>query len=111
LQGLRSCGNLTGIKFCYFISKNINLLKRKEREILEKLDDIKKEFAAKDEDGNPIIKDNQYDIQNKEGFNAKIKELMDSECEDIELHKLEEKNLPDTITANQMTAIVDLIEE
>lgn len=112
LQGLRSCGSLSGIKFCYFIAKNSNKLMPKESEILKKLDEIKKEFAEKDEIGKFIVKDNQYSIKDMESFNKKVEEFMDSEInEEIELHKIAQKNLPDNITAQQMTAIFELIEE
>ena len=131
-------------KFSYFISKNkslinpeINVLKEIEKpskEFLkyekEKLNTIIK-YAVKKEDGNPLIINNQYKIDNVKGFELehdklkekykdciKEKETKDKEIEEIlneeieiELYKIKIDLIPD-IEVDKMDVLIklDLIE-
>ena len=113
-KALNSMGNLTGTKFVYGVSKNINILKP-EIESLEKAitlskefgiyDDARvelaKEYAKKDEKGvaltNKTMKDGkviseEYILDNKEAFEKALKKL---QKENQEVISTREKQVED----------------
>src|SRR3990167_10828895 len=87
-RNLNRLGDLKGVKFAYAVSKNINLIKT-EIDLLEKaiapseeykkVDELRvaicEKYAKKDENGKVIIKDNAYDIEDTEAFEAELKKL------------------------------------
>lgn len=82
--------------------------------ILETLDEtvrkIKLEYATKDEKGEPIVTDNKYKIEDTKGITKAFKELDEIETE-VTLHKIKKDELPEDITAEQLTGIMEIVEE
>ena len=143
-QALNKLGNLSGVKFAYAVSKNINLIEPEIKSLeksLEASDEFKKfeekrmalveKFAKKNEKGEKIVKDNQYEIDNQKEFdeefeNLKVenKEVYDARQKQIEeyndllqsestveLHKINLSDVPSNITVAQMASISSLVEE
>jgi hypothetical protein len=82
--------------------------------------------ADKDDAGKAIIENNAYKISDMTKFNEEFSKLREKyeitakeeafdnfmkEEIDVELHTIKEENLPEDITAGQIEAIFDLIEE
>ncbi len=143
-QKLEEVSNLPGIKFAYAVSKNKQSIKT-ELSLLQEMAtasenylkydnariELCKKYAKKDEKGTPILKDNSYDIEDREAFDKEIemlqkenasvmderetqmKELetfLDEEIE-FELHKIKLEDVPQDITSIQMDGIINIIEE
>ena len=130
-------GKLKGTKFNYAMSKNTRLLKNEVQSIQEAEDkefgefeneriELVKECAKKDEKGNPVIENNQYQIENVEDFQTKFEALQEkheykakreafdkfmAEEVEVDLHTILLDNLPEEITKAQSDSIFDLIEE
>lgn len=143
-QQLEAMNNLRGVRFSYFVAKNINKLKS-EVEAMQKAAQSSQEFlefdiqraqlaekhAEKDKDGKPIQLGNMYDIRNKDKFNkewealkTKHKEVIKTRDKQVEeynsmlkeeaeydLHKIDIADVPEEISAGQMKAIFDLVNE
>lgn len=60
-------------------TKFIKRLDTALKEVKEGHEQLLKEHSNKDEEGNPIVIDNRYDIKNVEEFNKDFKELYDEE--------------------------------
>jgi len=87
-QALSNLKGLSGVKFCYGIVKNINLLKP-EVEAIQKTIEPKEDFqkyekerielaqkhAKKKEDGTPIIEGNRYVLENQKEFEKEFEKL------------------------------------
>jgi len=137
-QGLNQVKNLSGIKFAYVVSKNINKVNSEVETFKETIkpsdafNQYEKErielvelHAKKDEKGKSIIKGNEYEIENRQAFDAqfevlkeKHKEALDArekqlkdfdaflkEESKLELHKIDVNEVPSTITVAQMSGI------
>lgn len=145
-QALNQLGNLTGVKFAYGVSRNIAILKP-ELEALQKAIDptdeykkfdeerleIVKKYAKKDEKGEFIIKDNNYEMADQAGFDKEFeefkkkdgnKELFDARKKqldeynemlktesDVKLFKILLSEVPPTINVRQMHGISKIISE
>lgn len=144
-QGLKSVGKLVGVTFGYAVNKNLRTLKT-ELELLEetlkpseqflefrkKQEEIVKKYAKKDEKGEFVIENFNYDIKGSEEEVAKeIKPLREEYKEVLEAREAQEKaytellekesdfkpytvkkeDLPKEITGDQMASIFDIIEE
>jgi pyruvate/2-oxoacid:ferredoxin oxidoreductase beta subunit len=143
-DALNKVKSLSGIRFAYAISKNINKV-NSEIETFKERTNQSKEFqeyekerielvelhAKKDEKGKSIIVGNEYQIDNKEAFDAqfevlkeKHKEVIDArqkqiddfnlflkEESKIELHKVDYKDVPTNITVEQMSGILEIVNE
>lgn len=141
---LQQLGNLSGVKFSYTINKNIQLLEGEIKALEKTLDmsDEYKEFdkkriklaekySKKDEKGKPIIKDNNYELENAEEFNKAFKtlqienqelwdarekqvneynELLKTESE-VVLHKVNITDVPQNISVAQMNGIMSIVAE
>ena len=93
--------------------------------------EIVKKYAKKDEKGKFIIVNNQYEIENLEEFEKEFEDLQEKHSEvlekradqlkevdnlldkevDITLHKVNIKDIPQSITTKQLESIFDIIEE
>jgi hypothetical protein len=139
---LEKLSDISNTKFAYFIMKNMKILKP-EIDIIRELNQTSpayleyenkrlhlcQEFSKKDEDGNPVIKDNSYDIENTEDFNSKLGELqaqykdviavkhkkdleltefLMEEC-DLNFYKIKLENLPE-LSGRVMMSLEELIE-
>ena len=108
-EALTKLGNIAGVKFSYFVGRNINLLKP---EVVKYNDDRKillESCSEKDENGKLKTKENGDAIlKDTEVWAEKIKELLEEEV-NIDLYKININDIPDTITAGQLTGICDLI--
>lgn len=58
-------------------SKFIKLLNKRLKEIEEDRVALAKEYSHLDDEGNPIVKNNRYDIKDQESFNKELNELYD----------------------------------
>lgn len=136
--------NLKGVKFSFAVSKNIALLKP-EIEALQKAveqsEDFKKfeqerielakKHAKKDEKGEPVLKNNNYQLEDEDAFKVEFESLKEKNKEvieareaqtkefnellekenDIKFHKISIKDVPEDITTVQMNQIYSLISE
>jgi hypothetical protein len=144
-HALNAVASYPGAKFGYAVAKNLAKVKE-ECVIIEKLQEPSEEFKAydakrielckkwakKDEDGEPVIIGNEYDLkENMEKFKPEsaalaeeYKETLDArrkvmedvntllqEESDIVLHKIKEENLPEVITGEQVMGIMAMIED
>lgn len=108
-QGIKNISELKGQKFGYIIARNVKLLSPE----LKKFDDARIALAesySKKLDNKPVMKDNQYDIENKEGFDQEYKKLLQEKVE-VNLFKLDLADVPEEITSGQMVGITLLIKE
>jgi len=119
--------NLTGSKFAYGISRNINILKA-EIEALQKagLDyetkrlELAAKYSKKDLDGQPVLINNQFQLEDSVGFvnsleklkleNKEYFDLLAQES-DFKPYKIKAEDLPDNITVNQTNMISSLLSE
>lgn len=113
---LRKLSNMKlPVKISYAIAKNIKEIDKELNIFLEEKMKLIKEYALKDEHGNPKVKDNQYIFPDgkEEECNSKYAELLDIE---VELN-LREVNADDLInsevelTANELMEIEFMLNE
>jgi len=129
-QNLSKIGNLQGVKFVYAIAKNAQKIKNElqvVRETINKFEGIeeyrdelkklKEDFMLKMrtiKDEREIAEEERkiQEIMNKKypKISKMIEELWNQESK-IELHKIKQKDLPKEITADQLSGIIDLIED
>lgn len=126
---------LKGVKFAYAIAKNIRLIQaevklleeaksEKYKEYDNKRLELAKKHAQKDAQGNSLIINNSYILENQEVFDAELEvlkkkyeaeikeyeDLLDTENE-LKLHKIKLSDVPVDITTGQMLVIENLVEE
>jgi hypothetical protein len=119
--------NLTGSKFAYGISRNINILKA-EIEALQKagLDyetkrlELAAKYSKKDSDGQPVLINNQFQLEDSVGFvnsleklkleNKEYFDLLAQES-DFKPYKIKAEDLPNNITVSQTNMISSLLDE
>ena len=141
-------GDLRGAKFTYSISKNKEVLKKeldniqeiaklpeetlaKYKEYNTKKTELSEKHALKDKDGNPIKKNNEYQIKNKTTFTKDLEALKkeykkvieEVDKRKAEVDKLGEEEItlelktlpigiiPNEITVDQMDVLSMLITE
>jgi len=109
-QGLPLCADLKGIKVAFAIAKNSRLISKEIEGLTEVIKKLQEEHSEKDDKGESIIKDNNYQMIDKEKFNSDYKALMDIE-NGIILHKIKEEDLPADISARQLAILFDFIQE
>ncbi|NAS18608.1 hypothetical protein GND98_012200 [Clostridium butyricum] len=106
---LRKLSNMKlPVKVSYAIAKNINTIDKELKVFISERDKLIKEYAIKDEHGNPKVENNQYlfpDGKDKE-CNSKYAELLDIE---VEL-QLREINIDDLINSNVDLTPNDMLE-
>lgn len=143
-QTLNGFGNLTGSRFAYAVAKNLNHLKSEIQALeaavkplpgFEAYDtarvELAKSHAQKDEKGEPIVKGNQFVIEDLDAFNKALEELKAEHKETLDirqtqideyikllkedaaitLHKVKLEDVPKEVTVNQMMAIQEFIEQ
>lgn len=96
---LRKLSNMKlPVKVSYAIAKNINTIDKELKVFISERDKLIKEYAIKDEHGNPKVENNQYLFPDgkEEECNSKYAELLDIE---VEL-QLREINIDDLINSN-----------
>ena len=145
LQGIDSVGELRGVKFAYAMAKN-------KRTITAELEDLQKalkeseqytdyekkrielckKHCIKDDDGNLVMQNNEFQIADKEQFDTEItelkagyeeaialrgeqvkeySELLDKPVNGVAFHKLSLSDLPENISTAQTDMILELIED
>ena len=142
-NALNALSKHKGAKFAYAVAKNIAVLKEEIdalNKTIEPTEKFKaydaeriallKKYAQKDENKEPVIKDNQFILSDTEGFNAEFEQLQETykealaEMEEqkkgyeelltedvtLELTKIKEENLPDTISVEETFHILSIIE-
>jgi hypothetical protein len=143
-QALNTLGNLRGVKFAYFVVKNLNILKPEIEALQKSLEpsgdynaydaervELAKKFAKKDEKGNPVVENNSFVLEDKDGFDKELKglvkkhktaldirekqiseynELLKEETK-VELYKVKLADVPEDITTEQMAGIFEMVED
>ena len=119
VEALEKVGNLKGEKFVYCVARNNNLLRPILKNYIEARKVLQESFAKKDEKGEPILLDDKdqfgrptkkYDIEDMKSFNEKLEELLKEETE-VKLYRINQDILPADITADQLTGIMDLVDD
>ncbi|ALS17742.1 MULTISPECIES: hypothetical protein [Clostridium] len=106
---LRKLSNMKlPVKVSYAIAKNINTIDKELKVFISERDKLIKEYAIKDEHGNPKVENNQYLFPDgkEEECNSKYAELLDIE---VEL-QLREINVDDLINSNVDLTPNDMLE-
>lgn len=143
-KGLNSVGALKGVNFTYAVAKNIKLLQA-EIDALQKAEEpteifkayeadrveLAKEHAKKDENGEPLVENNQYVLENKAAFDKALLKVQEKHKEAIEerkkqmdayldllngevateLVKVAKSEIDQEITGQQMYLILPIIED
>jgi hypothetical protein len=143
-QALNRLGNMSGVKFAYGVSRNLALLKPEIESLQkaieatpefmkfdEKRVELAKKYAKKDDKGEPIITNNNYEMENqvvfdeefsalkeeyKKEFEARqaqleeYNEMLQSES-DVVLYKIPVSYVPETINVSQMNSIAAIITD
>lgn len=104
-------------KLAYAISKNLGKMEAEVKAIEETRLNIIKEYAVKDENGEPVINDKVYDLgDNMEAFTEEFQNFLATETE-VDIFTVPEAVLGtddprfDVITVNQIVALDFMIEE
>ncbi|MGG7199344.1 hypothetical protein ACQPUL_01180 [Clostridium butyricum] len=106
---LRKLSNMKlPVKVSYAIAKNINTIDKELKVFISERDKLIKEYAIKDEHGNPKVENNQYLFPDgkEEECNSKYAELLDIE---VEL-QLREINIDDLINSDVDLTPNDMLE-
>lgn len=105
------------VKISYAIHKNAAAIEPALKAYEEVRKELIKQYAKKDEDGNPAVEDGKYTIENADAFNADIAELNAEETE-IEIQKVaisefEKLDDPkfDALTVSEMAILHFMVEE
>ena len=123
INGLFNVQILSGKDFSLIISKNINILKDKLKDLedmgkpSEKFMELAKEvnLLSSGDDENAKAKIDKLEEENKDLVEErraqleKVAEVMKEEIS-VELHVLSEDLLPETVTANQINNLIKIIE-
>ena len=104
-------------KLAYAISKNLAKLEAEVKAIEETRLNIIQEYAVKDENGEPVIKENNYDLGNNvEVFTEEFQNFMSTETE-VDIFTVPEAVLEtddsrfDVLTVAQIVALDFMIEQ
>lgn len=79
------------VKLGFAVSCNLDELAKWQKKTEEQRIELCKQYAKKDEKGEPIIKDDRYDIEDMTALSSDVAELMD---EDIEVNV---RKVPDSL--------------
>jgi len=126
---LNNLGNLNGVRFAYGVSKNLNLLKL-EIEALSKASAsyeadrvaLAAKYAKKNPMGEPVMRNNQFDIENLAGFQADLKKLQENKDykeyqellnqeSDFKPYKIKLDDVPKEINVTQMFGLSQIVED
>lgn len=149
LEGLRSVGNLPGVKFSYAVAKNIRRIEplvkdleagNKPSEIFEAYEKergkLLEEYAQRDDNNRPVMIQSgnrgQYQMEDQLAFEAALEALdakhpeaideqkkrgaefetlLEEKADEVKIHTVKIANVPEGITAGQMTAIFEIIDD
>lgn len=136
--------NLKGVKFAYAVGKNLEIIKSEVNALMKSQEaskeyqefdkqriELASEMSNKDEKGNPIIENNNYQIQDlikfkkaldilkgkhKKAVDAREKQVKEfeellQEKTKVKLHKIKLAEVPDDISTQQMASIMVIIQE
>lgn len=105
------------VKIAYAISKNVNAVADAMKAYDETRKNLLDQFAKKDEKGEPVINNGQYEIEDAEGWNNEIRELLETETEvqvhTVSIDEFEKCDDPryDTLTVAEMSILKFMIKE
>lgn len=105
------------VKLSYAIYKNMSLLENEIKVIEQVRVDLLEQYAKKDEAGNPVVIDNQYDLgENMDKFAKEYTEHLQTEL-DIDIHTVSAEELEkledaryDVLSPVQIASIDFMIE-
>ena len=120
LQGLYNVQSLQGLKFALLVSKNVKIIKDELNDIediaqptpeFSELANKVRQFEEKKDSKaiKKLEKDNKKIVDERKKQLAELQEIM-KEPVDLNLIPIEEKVLPENITAGQLTGIQTLIK-
>lgn len=102
--------DLQGLKFAYAIARNINILKPEFERYEKDRVTLAETFAKKDKDGKPETKDNTYVFEDVKLFQEELEKL-GKETIDINLYMLDYKDVPQNISAGQLSSIFQIVKD
>lgn len=142
-KGLVDVSYLSGVKFAYTVVKNKKLIETEIQllqDIIKPTDDFQRyererielceNFCVRGDDGQPIVENNNYKIDDKAGFDEAMDILKDKyeteivnrakqvddynrllgEDVDINLIKLKVTDLPEGMSADQIESVLEIVE-
>lgn len=105
------------VKIAFAIHKNARVFEPAMKAYSETRKTLIEQYAKKDEEGNPIIENDEYTIIGVEQFNADMEELLTEEIE-VEVHKVHADEFAklddpkyDALTVSEMSILNFMIEE
>lgn len=143
-MALANLGGLKGVKFSYGVAKNINIINQEIETFKKAIEptetftafeneriELCKKHAKKDENNEPILIENNYDIVDEVAFNKELdtlkvkhKKVLDEREQQLKdysnllkeettvtLHKIKLADIPEEITVAQLESIYEIIEE
>jgi hypothetical protein len=98
-NGLLACikAEVGGGVFCYAITKNIRKVEKELKAINDAVEKLRIEKAQKGKDGEPIIKDGNYVIDDIDGLEKEGEKILALEVE-LDVFKINEDAIPDSVT-------------
>lgn len=115
--GLALGGKHLPVRITYAIQKNAKTIEAALKAYDETRKSLLEKYAKKDDEGKPIIENNEYTIENAENWNADMTELLTTETE-VDIHKVsfdEFEKLDDpkfnALTVSEMAILKFMIEE
>jgi hypothetical protein len=80
------------IKIGYAINRNIIILSEAAEAYNSAREKIIKEYAKKDSEGEPIVRDDRYVFEDEQAFNKDLEELLSIDTE-VNLHTISEEDI------------------
>lgn len=108
VEALSKVSSLTGSKFSYAVARNIAILNPEVIKFEEARKALLNSFSKKDKEGKAEVKDNQYVLEDQEGFAKEFQKLAKEEVV-VSLFKIEMNELPEGISGEQTIGIYPII--
>jgi len=98
-NGLAECvkAGVNGGVFCYAITKNIRKLEKELKAINEAVEKLRIDKAQKGKDGEPIINDGNYVIEDMDGLKKEVDKILALEVE-LDVFTIKADAIPDGVT-------------
>lgn len=146
LEGIGAVSQLRGAKFAYAMAKNKRLISAEVEDLQKGIENVSEqyteydkkrlelctEYSRKDDDGKPILTNNEFQISDRTNFDIALgklrgeyksaiserdkqveeyNDLLDKPVNGVVFHKVSFEDLPRDISAAQTDMILELIEE
>lgn len=104
------------VKLAYGISVNLKSIELALAAYNKQREELVEKYVKKDDDGNPLVKNNYYVFEDKTGWDESIAELLETEAE-VSITQVPEKALEkcdnpefDSLTVPELSAIQFMIK-